>query len=227
MLRNMWLAGSQRSRTWSALGATALTAGALSLSAKLYAHMAETPTKSLCYMEDEPDEKTYGYSNLTVAQFPNQGVMTGLIFLYQAFPVGVLALVTKLLRKRSLGWISMPIWCYYLYDRGESWIEFDLLLIKLRLSEDDPSCAYVTKGLFYPREYKIKIEECRQTYRYSHVGHRMNYFQALTEKGDIISFVRFDYDLAESDPMMFSNKSLFCDVLMGRTDEVKKYEFVG
>src|SRR3990167_1389668 len=180
MFTNMLKGASRPLLVSGALGAVGSAVWFSSVKARFYAHMSTTPPKSFNYMQDEPDEKTYGYSSPVVAYFQNLSAMRGLIFVYQSFPVAVLALVSKLLSRRGKLWISVPLWCYYLYDRGESWFEFDLLLVKLQLVEGDPTRAVVTKGLFWPREYTIKIDECRQTHRYAHPGHRMNYFQALT-----------------------------------------------
>ena len=173
---------------------------------------------------DEPLTRDYEIKDYVACEMLYPSFMRWAMLAYMLAPVCGYSAIGYLLHRVKFGHLNVALAFAYLYYNAEKWIEFDLLITRLELLEDKEH-ALLTKSLFFPRTHKIRISETMQTMKYPQDFYRMNYFQTLNDKNELICFARFDYDGGKDDPMHFSNKGLFADICAGRVKEVSKYKF--
>ena len=163
---------------------------------------------------DDPFERTFTYSNRTVASLKYEELRSDML-LHMAKPLSLYALGCCGLYYFKFKPLIIPVALYYIYSTYELWVEFQMVLTKVELDEDQKHAKF-TLGMFIAKEYDVVVSESHMVQKYYSMGHRMNYFQGLTRTNEKFEFVRFEYDNTDSDPLNFTNKGLFHDIVNGR-----------
>lgn len=189
---------------------------------KYYGGLSEEQMhRSTVIQLDDPFERDYACRSLEVANLRDNGLARamGLYIGAQALPY---LLGAYLCYRAKLPGFIVPLASYFVYERWETFIEFQMLLTRVELLPDKRR-ARLTVGLFFPKVHTVRISETQQIFKYPNGPHRMNVFTAITEESRKLSFVRFDYTDPASDPLVYSNKGLFHDMLAGRQSQVDRY----